>query len=207
MKKVLIVAATDMELSAVRKQVSLMTERSDIHFLVTGVGMVNTCFALTQYLLENEPPQLILNLGIAGSFHSVHAIGDVVQVVADRFSELGAEDRNSFLPADKMGLVRSDEITFNTDIRVEALNSASGITVNTVHGSEASIERIRGLFNPDIESMEGAAVAYVAKKFKLPWIQLRAISNRVEARNREAWDIPVALKNLSSTAIKILPEL
>jgi futalosine hydrolase len=72
-----------------------------------------------------------------------------------------------------------------------------GVTVNKVHGNEKSIARITELYQPDIESMEGAAFAYACAMHKLPYFQIRAISNYVERRNRESWNIPLAVKNLN----------
>jgi len=45
--------------------------------------------------------------------------------------------------------------------------------------------------------MEGAAVFYVCSMEHIPFLQLRAISNRVELRNRRAWKMDLALANLS----------
>jgi futalosine hydrolase len=52
--------------------------------------------------------------------------------------------------------------------------------------------------------MEGAAVAYVCERFDVPWVQIRAISNMVEPRNRSAWDIPLAIKNLHFEVLNYL---
>jgi futalosine hydrolase len=71
------------------------------------------------------------------------------------------------------------------------------ITVNTVHGKDESIQRVIKKFHPDIESMEGAAFFYVCMMEKIPCIQLRSISNRIERRNRADWDILLSLSNLN----------
>jgi futalosine hydrolase len=49
--------------------------------------------------------------------------------------------------------------------------------------------------------MEGAAVFYVAQQEKIPALQIRAISNLVEKRNKDNWDIPLAIKNLNEWLI------
>ena len=41
------------------------------------------------------------------------------------------------------------------------LNHVKAITVNTVHGNEDSISKIINRLNPDIETMEGAAIFIV----------------------------------------------
>jgi futalosine hydrolase len=62
-------------------------------------------------------------------------------------------------------------------------------------------------FNPQIESMEGAAVFYVCLKTNINCIQIRTISNNVERRNKNNWNIPLALKNLQNITINLLKEL
>jgi futalosine hydrolase len=44
--------------------------------------------------------------------------------------------------------------------------------------------------------MEGAALHFVCLKNQIPFIQFRAISNRVEIRNRNSWKVQEALAAL-----------
>jgi len=60
-----------------------------------------------------------------------------------------------------------------------------------VHGNEDSIAAIRRRQKPQIESMEGAAFMYACIIHKVPFAQVRAVSNVVERRNRAAWNIPL----------------
>lgn len=184
--RILLVSATEMEMPH-----GLI---DGVNKLVTGVGMVATTHYLTKELATYDY-DLVLNIGIAGAFSEIE-IGTVVQVVSERLVELGVEDNGKFIPLDDMKLVDSDEVQFSTEKRIGNLKEVKGITVNRVHGSADSIERVRKQFNPDVESMEGAAVAYVCQQFGVPWVQTRAISNRVEPRNRDAWNIPLAIENL-----------
>ena len=62
-----------------------------VEFLITGIGMTRTSFSLGRYLAQNKP-DLCINAGIAGAFPGKHGIGDVVHVVSDCFSEMGAKD-------------------------------------------------------------------------------------------------------------------
>jgi futalosine hydrolase len=45
--------------------------------------------------------------------------------------------------------------------------------------------------------MEGAALHFVCLKNQIPFIQFRAISNRVEIRNRNSWKVQEALAALN----------
>ena len=81
------------------------------------------------------------------------------------------------------------------------------ITVNKVHGNDFSIHRIKERLNPQVESMEGAAFFYVCSQMDIPTLQIRAISNYVEKRNREAWKIELALNNLAEAISTIINKL
>ena len=52
--------------------------------------------------------------------------------------------------------------------------------------------------------MEGATFFYICSREKIPFLALRAISNRVELRNRNKWNIPLALDNLSEKLNEVI---
>jgi futalosine hydrolase len=177
----------------------------DISILLTGAGMVPTAFALGKHLVKNKY-DLAINLGIAGSFDKSIALGDVVEITEDTFAELGAEDDEDFITIDKLGL---GESTFRSTFTLPetcGLRKANAITVNTVHGNDASIKKLSRYIDAQIESMEGAAFFYACKQSALPCVQIRAVSNYVEKRNRDAWQIGLAIKNLNTFASKFLTE-
>jgi len=87
------------------------------------------------------------------------------------------------------------------------LPAVDGITVNTVHGNSASIAAAVERYHPDVESMEGAAFIYACLVADVPHAQIRAVSNRVEVRNRSAWRVDDAVGNLTRTVIEILNQL
>ena len=174
--------------------------------LITGVGMTATAFALGRHLATNQY-DLAVNLGIAGSFDRNIALGTVVEVVEDTFTELGAEDDARFITLDDLGFGRT---IYKTDARIadyyppQALWQVTAATVNTVHGEDASITKLHQRINPQLESMEGAAFFYACEQAGLPALQIRAVSNYVEKRNRDAWNIGLAVKNLNTFAAEVL---
>lgn len=173
--------------------------------LVTGVGMVPTAFALGKHI--NSTYNFALNIGIAGSFSRKFAIGTVVHVNKDCFAELGAEDGDDFLTIDQLGFGTNtiiNTINFPANIILENLPKVNGITVNKVHGNERSIEAMQTHFHPITESMEGAAFLFACTHSNIPCVQLRSISNYVEKRNREAWNIPLAIQNVNTTLQNLL---
>lgn len=169
--------------------------------LITGPGMTATAYHLGK-VLPQKPYDVALNVGIAGSFSRDLAPGEVVNVVKDEFADLGAEDGAIFLDLFELGLAKEDEPPFvggklKASYTYKGLKAVNGLTVNTVHGNEDSIGQLMKRYPADVESMEGAAFYYCCLMEGVPCSQIRAISNYVEPRNREAWDIPLAVKNLS----------
>ncbi|POY39220.1 futalosine hydrolase [Solitalea longa] len=199
--KILIVAATQAEINP------FVSSNPQCDVLITGVGMVATAYQLTKRLLSTKY-DLVINAGIAGSFDRSIALGSVLQVVDDQFSELGAEDGDQFIDLFSMGFVDGNEQPFknkkliNTFI-IDEFATVSGITVNKVHGNNESIEKVALSFPVQTESMEGAAFMYVCLSEGVKCLQIRSISNYVERRNRDAWNIPLAVANLNQALERI----
>jgi futalosine hydrolase len=201
---ILIVAATAPEVAPTARYFG-----NKIDVLITGAGMVPTAFALGNHFSKPKY-DLVINLGIAGSFDRKIEPGYVVEVTEDTFAETGAEDDEQFIPMDMLGF---GEVTFRPSIFLEELDNnlflkkARAITVNTVHGNEASIKKIQVRLNPQLESMEGAAFFYACKQVNAKCMQIRAVSNYVEKRNRESWQIGLAIKNLNNFAIDLIDSI
>jgi futalosine hydrolase len=185
------------------------SEHAGSDLLITGVGMVATAFAVGIWL-SNHSYELVINLGIAGSFDRSIPLGQLVEISQDTLSEPGAEDDEDFLTIGQLGF---GEDTFHPSKKLSDLynlfnnfnlQAATAITVNTVHGNERSIAKVTRRLQPQIESMEGAAFFYACKKFNAPCLQIRAVSNYVEKRNRDSWKIGLAIKNLNNFALEFL---
>ena len=191
--KILLVVATKSEI--------IEDKFKDCDVIVTGVGMVNTTFSLTKSL-SKKSYDLVINMGVAGSFSDEIKIGDVVEVIEDNFSEIGFEDGNSFLEFTNFRIENSFKVNERTNLK-----KAKGITVNTVHGNKKTITEIISRLSPDVESMEGAACFMACKQFKIPCIQIRAISNKVEKRNKKNRNLDLAISNLNTEVEKIIDSL
>ena len=190
---VLIVVATKLEITS--------DEIKKNPTLITGVGMVNTAIYLTKELAKKKY-DLVINMGVAGSFSKELKNGDVVEAVEDNFSEIGFENNLEF-----------SKFT-DFDVKTKYLNSSRtslkkvrAITVNTVHGNKVTISEIVKRESPEIESMEGASVFKVCEEFNVPCMQIRAISNKVEKRNKKNWDLDLAIRNLNIEVEKIISGL
>jgi len=215
--RILIVSATSEELDPFKQQLTFSDSAfyhkdHELEFLISGVGMVSTAYNLGKLLSLSEDFDLGINIGVAGSLNRSFDIGEVVNVKRDSIFEIGAEDGRDFISADKIGLADREDIVLesNKTINCSALNdlkTANGVTVNKVHGNKDTIDLLRKNNSFDIETMEGAAFFYSCKKAGLPAIQLRAISNYVEERNKNNWNLDLAINNLASTTMKLLQDL
>lgn len=224
--KILVVAATYSEIAPLLREYVLIN-KNDRHFssfrkgkkeidtLITGVGLASTAYHLGK-VFSTTKYDYALNLGIAGAFSRKIKTGSVVNVVSDIISEMGAENRTIFLKFDALKMSRQtmERTAYftknNTKIKnkeIAGLPVVKGITVNTVHGNKNSISKIKKLFSPDVETMEGAAFLYACNHEKIKCVQIRSISNYVEERNIEKWNTALAIKNLNETAIKIIDSL
>jgi len=223
--RVLLVAATRPEVAPLLSTLVLPVERGriisgmlgahNVDILLTGVGMVATSVWCSRILAE-EHYDAALNLGICGSFNPAHPPPTVVHVTRDMFPEVGAEDGDHFLPVTELGLLDPNAFPF-TNGRIEnsepalfptlsELPAVSGITVNTAHGNDSSIAAVVSRCAPDVESMEGAAFMYACRVAGIPFAQVRAVSNRVERRNRPAWDLVGAVRQLARVSRRLLEQ-
>ena len=219
---ILVVAATPMEVAAIAAGLRHISDEGprlkryeraghDIDVLVTGVGMVSTAAWCSRELALGHY-DLALNVGACGSFDRALPPGSVVHVVSDRISELGAEDDESFLTLQELNLPGEPDLTADRLVNaappknevLSRLPPVNGITVNTAHGNERSIAAVVRRFNPQVESMEGAAFMYACTIHELPFAQVRAVSNLVEKRNREAWKLAEAVRRLGEATLSIL---
>ncbi len=217
--KLLIIAATKFEIAPLLECVEACVENDNkivctykhhsIDVVLTGVGMVATSYHTAKAL--NKKYDLALNAGICGSFNKNLSLGDVVNIYEDCFSELGAQDGEHFLSLKDLSLPGVQTINnIPNSIRtktIDLLPKVTGITVNTTHGNEVDIESVYNRFHPFVESMEGAAFMFVCEQEMVPNLQIRAVSNYVEKRNKENWNIPLAIEQLNKKIQEILDEL
>lgn len=221
---ILLVAATSFELAPTEEWLrSQFQEIGNYRFkkdhlavqlLVTGVGLSFTTYSLTKALTSSTSYDLVINAGIAGALNPDLALGDVVQVASEVFADLGVEEANGqFTSIHDLGLVSPNQFPFSEGKLLNPvqdntfLPAVEGISVNKVHGYPPSIQTLKEKYAADIESMEGAAFFYVCILEQVRFLEIRSISNYVEARNREHWNIPLAINNLNGVLVKMLGAL
>ncbi len=184
-----------------------------IDVLITGIGLMHTAYFMGKALAKNTY-DLALQFGIAGSFRKDIVPGTIVNVVEEVVADLGAEDKEDFLDATELHLLPPNQFPYHSGklqnttpdavYGVSTLQRVKGISVNKVHGYQRSIDKIIQRYDPDVESMEGAAFLHACLRERIPCLQIRAISNYIEDRDKDRWNIPLAIDNLNKIALKII---
>lgn len=191
------------------------SQRLKVRFHQSGVGMLSSAVSLTR-LASEEKPDLIIQMGIAGSFNTKMPLAKVVLVKEEILGDMGVEEdgkwkdlfdlkleKSSYHPFEKRKLPNPWLSTYN----LLKLPELSAITVNEITTHPKRIEQLTKKYNPDLESMEGASLHYVCREANIPFLQMRAISNYIGERNKANWKMKEALEALNDTLIKYLDRL
>ncbi|MDA3882121.1 MAG: futalosine hydrolase [Bacteroidales bacterium] len=178
---------------------------------VSGVGVYNMVYNLTK-MLTTQSYDILICAGIAGTFTREYSCGDVVRVSQDIFADIGVTENQSFLSLADMGLEKYDDFPFSKgwlplSYECDDFHSVSGITVNQITTSEQKKQELIEMYNPGIESMEGAAAHYVSLREKVPCVHIRAISNKVGDRNKHNWCITQACESLHAAINRIISKI
>jgi len=186
---------------------------NNISILITGIGTFQTMYNLLENLQENEY-DFILNIGICGSFSKSLPIGAVVNITEEQFGDFGINNNGKFISmfdtkfidrnippfSDGKLINKSYQNKIKLDDNIKKVKS---ITVNTASGEEKQINKLIKIYNVEVENMEGASFFYVCMKKNIPFLEIRSISNLVEPRNNENWQIMTAVSKLTD-ALKII---
>ncbi|MFB7779481.1 futalosine hydrolase [Streptomyces bauhiniae] len=184
--------------------------------LAAGVGpalaAASTATALTAAALTGTPYGLVVSAGIGGGFPPEAPVGSLVVADAITVADLGAETPDGFLPVTDLGFGTVTHLPPNSLVRgvVEATGARPGtvLTVSTVTGTATRAAALRERHPGALaEGMEGFGVAEAAVAHGVPVLEIRAVSNPVGPRDRDAWRIGDALAALTGAFGKLAPVL
>jgi futalosine hydrolase len=213
----LLITATETEMKYVCNLFPAL--KKQISFLVCGIGLIETTLRLTQFLskTDNSKISAVINFGIAGAFiqsgvkildtciAEQEIIGDLGICLPDKIEDLPAAlkinrkfNLKSNLTEKTINILQSQNISFK---------KGTFVTVNCSSGTESRGNFLMNRFQAICENMEGAAIARTCQDFKLPFLEIRTISNMVEDRNPENWRIKEALLQGSEIVKKLIETL
>ena len=179
----------------------------------SGIGKVNAAIC-TQILIDDFHAEVVINTGIAGSLNADINIGDIVvstdvlqhdmdvRVFGYPLGEIPQLGTLSF-PADERmaSLARSVCEKVNTEVKVFSGRIVSGDQF--ICDKEVKDKLVEN-FHPLCTEMEGAAIGQAAYLNEIPFVILRAISDKAD--NSAEMDYPTFEKKAAEHCAKLVEE-
>jgi futalosine hydrolase len=212
---ILIAAATIIEITPLlNKLKSNDAILKNIDVLITGIGLTSTTYSLTKQF-RIKKPDLVIQAGVGGCFDSSIKLGAVLAVKQEAIADQSVIELDKLKTLFDLQLVPANQYPFkngwlvnkNEVLKKVKLKKVTGISVNEITTSKQKVKFYKEHFNPVVESMEGAALHYVCLMEKIPFIQLRSVSNYIAERNKKNWDMKESITNLNNELIKLLHQI
>lgn len=223
--KILVTAAEEQELRRAERAFDMVKKSKDVkaqvEFRLTGIGAVQACHCVTREVVAaaaaGDPYNLVVNLGIAGSYDlEAFPIGSAAVISREHFADLGFGSEEGFSDLFQYGILEKDGFPYtkgalarqllpypHIEKVLEKYGAGAGATVQCVTGTQARCNEIVAMYDPQIESMEGAGVYYAALMEKVPFFELRTVSNAVGERDTSKWESKAALDTLEECCREI----
>lgn len=205
--KILVASATEMEI------LPFLNTRPPVAVSITGVGIANSLFQLTT-LLSIQRYDLVIQAGIAGCF-SQEDIEKVVVIGKDVFGDIGALENGKLKTLAELNLQNANLFPYEDSwlINKGVPRFASkypmftGVTVSTLSDDREYAKLLKEKYEAQAESMEGACLHFVALQKKIPFVQLRALSNVVGDRDKKNWKMKNCIEKLNSELVDVIKKL
>ncbi|NDW18572.1 nucleosidase [Dysgonomonas sp. 216] len=171
MKKVLIAYAVEQEFTPIT------LKGCKVEYVKTGIGKAKAAMNLTAAICNNRP-DIVINKGTAGTL--THAVGNIF--VCRRFID------RDFQAVQLPGI--DFELNFREELDADGLTrswlSSNGLTgtCNTGDSFVTEAELIEG----DVVDMEAFALAIVCKKFNLPFIAVKYVTDIIGQNSVKHWE-------------------
>jgi futalosine hydrolase len=211
----LLISATDFEISETAswlKKEFISHNARETELLISGIGQLQTAYALQKKIRERKP-YLVLQAGIGGS-DSENNTGKTFAVSSEQIGDLGILQKAGFSNIFDMALDSPDRFPFtggklNNPYRLlldwTGLPLMEGVTVNEIKsGDFGGFQRN---LSPVVESMEGAALHYVCLMEKIPFLQIRSVSNILGDRDKSRWKLEEARDSLHKALKHLIQKL
>ncbi|MDZ4807694.1 MAG: futalosine hydrolase [Bacteroidota bacterium] len=215
----LLVAATTKEIAPFldyyRNQQNQWPDNLNIDVLITGIGLTASAYHLAKQF-SIKRPDLVIQAGVAGCFDKKIPLGSVVAIKQDTIADESVIELKKIRTLFDLQLVPQNQLPYKKGwlinpgiaiIKRSNLKAVIGISVNQITTSKQMIQFYKDEFNPVTESMEGAALHYVCLMEKVPFLQIRSISNYITERNKKNWNMKESITNLNKELIRLLNTL
>jgi futalosine hydrolase len=198
-------------------------------YIISGMGKTNASHAAT-ILLERFSPDSVILFGVGGAYPSSGLkLGDVAVAEKEFYGDEGVLTHDGFqgteiigIPLLKKGSKKYfNEFRLNKKLVKRAMDvieqmtlahppkggvkvkSGAFVTLSTCTGTRTRALELKKRFGAICENMEGAAVAHICASYGTPMIEIRGISNIVEDRVRDRWNMPRAAENCQRAVLEV----
>ncbi len=175
-----------------------------VDMLITGIGVTATTYSITKAIAVNRP-DFILQAGIGGCLEEGLMLTTVVAIANETIGDIGVHESSGFQSLFDMKLLQKDTPPWKDGklanslpgLKDVGLAVVDGVTVNEICTNTERINYYRLKLNARVESMEGAALHYVALMENIPFLQIRSLSNFAGERDKTRWMMPGAIASLN----------
>ena len=228
MKKIGIIGAMELEVEELKSQMEevCVKEKASMEFyqgtlngkevvvVRSGIGKVNAAVC-TQILVDDFQAEAVINTGIAGSLKAEINIGDIVVSTDALQHDMDAREfgyPKGQIPQMNVFSFKADETLrkvaaecckkANPDIQVFEGRVVSG---DQFISSKEIKDALIAEFHPDCTEMEGASIAQAATLNNIPYVVIRAISDKADGSAQE--DYPTFEKKAAEHCAKLVQEM
>jgi len=206
-------AATPFEIAPVKEFLDRERIR-EVEVLITGVGMMSTAYALGRSIAGRRP-DFLLQAGVAGCLDRNLPLTKVVMVEKESIGDLGVEEQGVFRSVFDLNLLAPDGKPWKQrklcndlgPLKSAGISTVDGVTVNEISTDSKRIGYYRNTLGASVESMEGAALHFVALEEEIPFLQLRSLSNFAGERDKSRWVLDAAIAHLNIELERIITKL
>ena len=180
-------------------------ENKNVIVVKSNVGKVNSA-RVCQILIDKFNPNMIINIGTAGSVDNRLEIADVV--VADKLYQ---HDFDTTPFGRKIGEIENIGEYIKVDSNLLKLFNGLDIVIGSIASGDKFVvdreekDNIRSTFDAICIEMEGASIAQVCYLCKVPFLVIRSITDKLDGSSKI--DFEAFLELSSKKAVNILKEI
>jgi len=157
--RITIMAAMELELAPARTLLAtehLSARGIDIRYLCTGVGILESTYAITRDV-DRFRPDLALQAGIGGSFDNAYGLGTVMAVGEEVVGDVGVVEGHGFQNIFDMGFADPQGHPYRSGILINphqhllemsGLPVVRGLTVNEISTDPLKMRRMTEKYRP-----------------------------------------------------------
>ncbi|MEP6701001.1 MAG: futalosine hydrolase [Bacteroidota bacterium] len=185
--------------------------RHQVDVLITGIGLTASTYSLAKQI-HIKRPDIIIQAGVAGCFDPSIPLGSVLAIKQDAFADQSVIEAGKLKTLFDLKLVAENQFPFtkgwlvnkNDLLKKLNLKKVKGVSTNEITTTKEKIKFYKEIFDPVVESMEGAALHYVCLMEKISFVQIRSISNYIGERNKKNWNMKESIINLNNELAGLL---